>query len=193
MCSQHLGSISFVRDAVTLKVGHGYETPPCFTHSYLILCLLTVFSNTTIHDLSPEILSSIFFIATHQIQDRFESIIIPTTISHVSSCWRDIAISTLGLWTTIILTFPICLSQLSRSKTWLSRSNTYPVDIFLDVRDPSWRWEEDLHQFNSKHMTPFLDLLLTPVERWRGLELLTDTWSPIFLFLWKASCIKAAP
>ena len=42
-------------------------------------------------------------------------------------------------------------------------------------------------------MTPILDLLFIHVERWRGFELLTDTWSPIFLFLWKASCIKAAP
>ena len=150
-------------------------------------------STVTIHNLSPDILSSIFLIAAHHFQDPFGSILLPITISHVSSRWREIAISTRGLWTSIIFTFPICTSQLLRSMTWLSRSYPYPLDIFLDFRDPSWGWEEDSHKFHLEHMAPVLRLLLAHVKRWRHFELLTDTWAPIFIFLWNTRHVEAAP
>lgn len=100
---------------------------------------------------------------------------------------------TRGLWTSIVFTFPIGRSQLSRCTTWLARSWPYPLDIFLDFRDPSWGWEEDVHRFNLKYMVPILDNLLPHVKRWRHLELLTDTWAPIFFFLYNTRNVEAAP
>lgn len=154
---------------------------------------MTVNSSTTIHDLSVEIISFIFLIATHHFEDPFESVLLPITVSHVCSRWRDVAIWTRGLWTSIVFTFPICRSQLSRSMTWLSRSHPFPIDIFLDFRDPSWAWEEDVHRFQLKHMAPILETLLAHVKRWRHFELLTDTWAPIYFFLWNIRTVEAAP
>jgi F-box-like len=145
------------------------------------------------HSLPDEILSFVFLTATHQFHDRFESILTPIMISHVCSRWREVAISTRGLWTSLILTFPTCRSQLSRTITWLSRSYPYPIDIFLDFRDPSWNWEEDSHAFHLQDMEAVLRLLLTHVRRWRHFELLTDTWAPIFTFLWYTRRVEAAP
>ena len=163
---------------------------------------MAVLLNTTIHDLSPEILSSIFLIATHHFEDRFESILLPITISHVSSRWREVAISTRGLWTSINLTFSIvCLgqhSQYSRSMTWLSRSYPYPIDIYIDFRDPSWDWDEDshwqrFHLQHMEHMKHIAGLLLPHVKRWCHVELLSDTWFPVYLFLWHTRHVEAAP
>ena len=152
-------------------------------------------STRTIQDLSPELLSYIFFMATHHLQDRAGSILQPITISHVSSRWREIAISTRALWTSIILSFPIFPSQLLRSQIWLSRSYPLPIDIFLDFRDPSWGWEEDSDSvgFPLELMVPILRFLLADVKRWRHFELLTDTWAPIFTFLRDTRDVEAAP
>lgn len=163
------------------------------THSYLIYCLLTAILNTTIHDLSPEILRSIFLLATNHFQDPFGSIVSSIILSHVSYGWREFAISIGSLWTSIILTFPISLNQLSRSTTWLWRSKQYPIDIFLDFRDPSWDWEEDVHRFSLRQMAPILKILLAHVERWRHFELLSDTWEPIHFFLRNTRNVEAAP
>ena len=150
-------------------------------------------STRTIQDLSPELLSYIFFMATHHLQDRAGSILQPITISHVSSRWREIAISTRALWTSIILSFPIFPSQLLRSQIWLSRSHPLPIDIFLDFRDPSWDWEEDSLGVPLELMAPVLKFLLADVKRWRHFELLTDTWAPIFAFLQDTRDVDAAP
>jgi hypothetical protein len=50
-----------------------------------------------------------------------------------------------------------------------------------------------VHRFNLKHMALILGNLLAHVKRWRHFELLTDTWAPIFFFLWNTRNVKAAP
>jgi hypothetical protein len=145
------------------------------------------------HRLPNELLSYIFLIATHCLEDRYEAILTPITISHVCSHWREVALSTGGLWTNLILTFPTSRGQLSRTVTWLTRSQTYPIDIFLDFRDPSWDWEENSHTFHWHDMEAILRLFLTHVKRWSHFELLTDTWAPIFTFLWYTCRVESAP
>ncbi|KAG6916973.1 hypothetical protein DXG01_004402 [Tephrocybe rancida] len=135
--------------------------------------------------LPNELLSEIFLFATRFAEDRAETISTPIVLSQVSARWRNVAISTGGMWNTIIITFPTSRQQLSRAVTWLKRSRSAPLDIFLDFRDPSWDWDlaESLHTFRWQDMEAILRLLMTHAHRWKRFELLTDTWAPIFTFL----------
>jgi hypothetical protein len=148
---------------------------------------------TSIHSLANEILSQIFSLVTHDSHDRHDAIHYPIIISHVSSAWRQVALSTSSLWTFIILTHPSPWSQLSRTLAFISRSRKRHLDLFLDFRDPSWNWRESSHSFGWKHMENVMRLLSPHVLRWRNLELLTDTWSPIFTFLWHVRKVESAP
>ncbi|KAJ6495197.1 hypothetical protein C8R45DRAFT_1133489 [Mycena sanguinolenta] len=115
----------------------------------------------------------------------------PMTISHTCRRWQQIALGTGSLWTNIILTFPSTEKQLIRTSIWLKRSTTYPLDILLDFRDPEWDWEdEDTHEFRLADMEVVLRLLLPSAERWRTVELLTDTWAPIFGFLMHTRAVE---
>lgn len=142
-----------------------------------------------------EILSFIFHFAVHDDAPEDESYpgMFPLTISHVCSRWRRLALSTGNLWTRIVLTFPSSDIQLSRTTAWLSRSATYPLDLLLDFRDPSWDWEESSHSFRAENIHDVLRLLLPHVNRWRRFELLTDTWAPIYFFLAHTQHVKSAP
>jgi hypothetical protein len=42
-------------------------------------------------------------------------------------------------------------------------------------------------------MAPVIQFLLIHVKRWCHFELLTDTWAPIFIFLWNTRHVEAAP
>ncbi|KAF8172254.1 hypothetical protein K438DRAFT_1612125, partial [Mycena galopus ATCC 62051] len=136
--------------------------------------------------LPTELLSKIFMLAIGQHAPREPTPLTmsPTTISHVGRRWRQVALATGNLWTTIVLTFPTSSEQITRTLVWLARSKTCPLDIFLDFRDPEWDWEEDTHGFRWVDMEAVLTHILLPfAPRWRTLELLTDTWAPIFAFL----------
>lgn len=149
--------------------------------------------HSPIHRLPHELLSLIFLMATHDSYDPYEATRSPVQITHVCSRWRQIALSTGGLWTNIILTFPVSTRQLNRTVPWLGRSKASPLNILLDFRDPSWDWEENTHGFSWQDMEVVLRLLLPHVTRWRRFELLTDTWAPIFTFLWYTRRIVSAP
>ncbi|KAG6816573.1 hypothetical protein H0H87_004934 [Tephrocybe sp. NHM501043] len=135
--------------------------------------------------LPNELLSEIFLFTKQYAKDRADAISMPIVVSQVSTRWRNVAISTGGLWNIIIITFPTSRQQLSRAITWLKRSRSSPLDIFLDFRDPSWDWDvaEYLHTFRWQDMEAILRLLMTHADRWKRFELLTDTWAPIFTFL----------
>jgi hypothetical protein len=153
----------------------------------------TLQPSVPIHRLANELLSHIFTLVVHDSGDRYDAILYPIILSHVVRRWRHIAMSTSILWTSIILTHPSPWSQLSRTVAYLSRSHRRPLDIFLDFRDPSWNWQEDQHSFGWKHMENVIRLLSPHVSRWRNLELFTDTWSPIFTFLWYLRKVQSAP
>jgi len=146
-----------------------------------------------IHSLANELLSQIFTLVTHDSGDRYDAILYPIILSHVARRWRHIALSTSTLWSFVILTHPSPWSQLSRTIAYLSRSRRRSLDLFLDFRDPSWNWQEDQHSFGWKHMENVIRLLSPHVSRWRNLELFTDTWSPIFTFLWYLRNVQSAP
>ncbi|KAK0479065.1 hypothetical protein EDD18DRAFT_1263574 [Armillaria luteobubalina] len=104
-------------------------------------------------------------------------------LSHVCSRWRNVALSTGSLWTDITITFPTSIGQLSYALTCLRRSKVYPLNLYLDFRDPAWDWDEHTHDFGSEDMEAVLNFLLPHANRWKCVTLLTDTWAPMWTFL----------
>lgn len=169
--------------------------PPLIKQSMRSYGSLTLRGRSAIDRLPNELLSTIFMLAVeqhnHDESDPFTTS--PTTISHICHRWRQVSLETGSLWTNIVLTFPTSNEQLTRTLTWLSRSKTYPLDILLDFRDPEWDWdEEETHGFCGADMEAVLRLLLPTAARWRTVELFTDTWAPIFAFLFHTSTIGTA-
>ena len=140
--------------------------------------------------LPTEILSLIFSLIAHDPTTNPMSFAV---ITHVCSRWRQIALADGSLWSRVVLTYPLSPHHLSYTIFWLQRSASAPIDIFLDLRDPSWDWNEDSHNFRWQEMEPIMRVFLPHVRRWRRFELLTDTWAPIFTFLWYTRHVKSAP
>ena len=140
--------------------------------------------------LPTEILSVIFSLIAHNPTTNPASFVV---ITHVCSRWRQIALADGRLWSRVVLSYPLSPHHLSYALTWLQRSFNAPIDIFLDLRDPSWNWNEDTHNFRWQEMEPIMRIFLPHAHRWRRFELLTDTWAPIFTFLWYTRHIKLAP
>lgn len=150
-------------------------------------------STSTIGALPDELLSAIFHFATHDFHDCYDAIFHAITISHVCQHWRNVSLSTTSLWTIIVLTFPTHRNQFFRTINCLVRSRSRPLHLYMDFRDPAWNWDEALHRFGWKNMENVMRLLLPHVHRWQKVELLTDTWAPIFTFLSYTSRIKSTP
>lgn len=131
-------------------------------------------------------------------------------VSRVSRYWRELALSTPRLWRTIFASGPfpplvqsyptgssftpdnssitcpiIWRRQLDRIHTYLQRSWPVPLIIYLDLRDPSWSFDtsELSHPFHPSYMSQLLDLLLPHLSRWENIEVLSDTWKPLYIFM----------
>ncbi|KAG2137975.1 hypothetical protein DEU56DRAFT_345601 [Suillus clintonianus] len=150
-------------------------------------------STSTIAGFPDELLSAIFHNATHDFHDCYDAIFQATTISHVCQRWRNVSLSTSSLWTVIVLTFPTHRNQIFRTVNWLARSRSRPLHIYMDFRDPAWNWDEASHCFGWKNMENVMRLILPHAHRWQKVELLTDTWAPIFTFLSYSSRLKSTP
>lgn len=169
------------------------DRPPSISSPMRLFEALAQYQLSPSRSLPNELLSYIFLLASHDYEDHYDAIVTPIRISHVCSHWRQVALLTGSLWTNLILAFPVSRPQLSKAITWLNRSQNYPIDILFDFRDPSWDWDEDSHRFRWQDMEAILRLFLSHVQRWRRFELLTDTWAPIFTFLWYTRKVESAP
>ena len=150
-------------------------------------------STSTTSAIPDELLSAIFHFATHDFHDCYDAIFHAITISHVCQHWRNVSLSTASLWTVIVLTFPSHRNQFLRTINYLVRSRSRPLHLYMDFRDPAWNWDETSHPFGWKNMENVMRLLLPHTHRWQKVELLTDTWAPIFTFLSYTSRIQSAP
>lgn len=148
---------------------------------------------STIAAIPDELLSAIFHVAIQDFHDCYDAIFHAITISHVCQRWRNVSLSTSSLWTVIVLTFPTNRNQFLRTIDCLSRSRSRPLHLYMDFRDPAWSWDETSHSFGWKNMENVMRLILPYAHRWQKVELLTDTWAPIFTFLSYTSRIKSAP
>jgi hypothetical protein len=115
-----------------------------------------------------------------------------STLTHVCSRWRQAALSSGSLWSRIVLVYPVHSRCFPGISARLIRSGSYPLDILCDFRDPAWDWDEESHSFRWQDMETIMRLLLVHVGHWRRFELLTDTWAPIFTFLWYTRGVKNA-
>jgi hypothetical protein len=109
--------------------------------------------------LPVELLAHIFALATHGEEDHsfsryspyrpaFDtgSVKVPVAVSCVSRHWRNVAVHTAALWTSLCVTAEMIRedgcgrSYLDTSfiELYLRRSRMYPLDILIDARDPDW-------------------------------------------------------
>ncbi|KAI9461125.1 hypothetical protein HD554DRAFT_1531774 [Boletus coccyginus] len=138
-----------------------------------------------------EVISNILGLTSHSSHDPTSQSI---SLSHVCGRWRQITLSMPCLWSFISLSLPLSKGQLMRMRACLIRSRHHPLDIYMDFRDPAWDWDETSHIFGSKAMDSLVMHFLVPqASRWRSIELLTDTWAPIFTFLSCTAAIDSAP
>ncbi|KAH0838866.1 hypothetical protein J3R83DRAFT_7281 [Lanmaoa asiatica] len=72
-----------------------------------------------------------------------------------------------SLWTSIFLSLPLSKSQFTRTSTWITRSRNRPLNIYMDLRDPSWDWDEASHIFGCKAMDNVMRLLVPQASRWQ--------------------------
>lgn len=179
-----------------------------------------------INVLPVEILSYIFTLATHdtvstnndykrryEVPFTHDSVTMPTVLASVHRHWRNIALSTSTLWSSLVMS----LGQVVRVKVGsdahderayttfldvqrlaahIARSRNSSVDILIDTRDPEWDFEDDGEECSTHDETCFpyatyipqiLDLLFPQMYRWRSLTILSDTWAPLRVALERLS------
>ena len=178
----------------------GCQPPTCDKLPLALFSATRLFGTLTpyrhlLHCLPHEILAAIFLAALQGLDDQYDAIMTSVTLSHVCARWRHVARSTRGLWTNILITFPISYGQISLAVMFLNLSGSYPLDILLDMRDPSWNWEEveSAHGLRWSDMDLVLRILLIHVRRWCHFQLLSDTWMPIYSFFSHTHRVARAP
>jgi F-box-like len=131
-----------------------------------MLCWSLLRQVAPIDTLPVELIAYIFVLATHTtdyetassseaVSININSITVPLVLSTVNKRWRNIALSTSALWTTLCVTIQdivyhnddlaLKLPALDATQlvTYLSLSRKYPVDILIDARDPDWDFSEN--------------------------------------------------
>ncbi|RDB16621.1 hypothetical protein Hypma_002860 [Hypsizygus marmoreus] len=148
----------------------------------------------------------------HTPQFTTENIKTPLIIASVNHHWRNIAHNTPSLWTSICVTVELIeadpddemgslgvdrkLPTLNTNHltSYLALSRNYPLDILIDARDQDWDFSEpeipseyecDTYTppFSSAHMSTAISFLLPHLSRWRSIDILTDSWAPMYVAL----------
>ncbi|KAG6888590.1 hypothetical protein C0995_007109 [Termitomyces sp. Mi166 len=156
--------------------------------------------------LPVELLSYIFTIATHEVDEDkgfpiidSETIKTPLILSRVNHHWRNVAHETPSLWSSICVTGALVHGgQLNTThlSTYLALSQNHPLDVLIDARDEQWDFQEPgvedfvEHEgliyeppFTPTHMCTAISLLLPHMFRWRSLSILTDSWAQMYVGL----------
>ncbi|KAG2102308.1 hypothetical protein BD769DRAFT_1361276 [Suillus cothurnatus] len=158
-----------------------------------------------INSLPVELLSYIFTLATHDCDSEEghafspESVTLPTVLASVNSRWREIALSIPTLWSTLSIdlkalvrqhpnnTFSFNQQPFDQILNIITRSKHSSLDILIDARDPksheligcmSPPFTETSQRYTSCMPYVFF-LLLAEKERWRSLEVISDTLNPL--------------
>ncbi|KAG2034812.1 hypothetical protein BDR03DRAFT_964163 [Suillus americanus] len=179
-----------------------------------------------INVLPVEILSYIFTLATHDAvstnndyKRRYdvpfspESVTMPTVLASVHRHWRNIALSTSTLWSSLVMSLAQVVRvrvgpdldderayttflDVQRLAAHIARSRNSSVDILIDTRDPELDVEYNEEDRSTQNPTCFpyatfipqiLDLLFPQMYRWRSLTILSDTWAPLRVALERLS------
>ena len=123
-----------------------------------------------IHSLPIELVARIFAIG---VQDQGEPDAIEVgahrfevLVSHVCQYWRQTALSTPSLWTTI---FFRSVPHMTRAREYLIRSKEHLLDI--DVDTCSEKEHEAGYTLFRKEFTQVFDIVVPHIDRWRSLTL----------------------
>ncbi|ESK92516.1 hypothetical protein Moror_4438 [Moniliophthora roreri MCA 2997] len=132
-----------------------------------------------------------------------DSVKTPLIFASVSRYWRTVALNTPALWTSLCITVgsveddhrgqPPTLNT-SHITSYLTLSRKQPLDILIDARDIDWDFQEPeipnfsdcsdyTPPFSSQTMSTVISLLLPHISRWRSMDILTDTWAPMYIAL----------
>jgi F-box-like len=115
----------------------------------------------SIASLPPEVLIAVFRACPYNPWEHGEHAM---RVSQVSHHWRDIAINTPSLWSSIRIHIPSAgPGQLKLMELFIERSRTSPLDIVIDLTRP---WNH--HEYIGSPFRP-LDMILLFVPLWRSL------------------------
>ncbi|KAJ7888487.1 hypothetical protein B0H13DRAFT_2666387 [Mycena leptocephala] len=115
-----------------------------------------------------------------------ESVKTPLVYASVSRHWREVALNTPALYTSLCIT-PELFREVGEKEvldttgisSYLALSRNYLVDILIDARDQQWNFEDDGAWFSAEHMSTAMGVLLPHLGRWRSLSILTDVYAPM--------------
>ncbi|KAF9220274.1 hypothetical protein BS17DRAFT_787845 [Gyrodon lividus] len=106
-------------------------------------------------------------------------------VSHVCQHWRNVALSTPALWTSLVV-FRKARPPYEQVSTLLERSKSLPIDIFIDCELQDH--DEDFISYDESEPSEadlkFLFALLIPhVHRWRSMEVEVSSYEHMYTFL----------
>lgn len=115
--------------------------------------------NSSISTLPPEILGEIFVRCLPQEQFPVPSgREAPLLLTHVSSQWRKLALSTPELWAALHVDYKDPDEDIPATELWLSRSGCCPLSLSIAI------------DFNEQPHQDILDLLCKHSHRWRHIR-----------------------
>jgi hypothetical protein len=109
----------------------------------------------SIETLPNEILAYIFTLGASSRPGPFDELPFPLLVSCVTHRWRDVAIGTPSMWSTLVFTTS-AHSDRWCAALWLPRSGVHPLDITIDLVG---RAKEGI-----------MDLIMPHIARWRRLS-----------------------
>ncbi|EPQ54945.1 hypothetical protein GLOTRDRAFT_43416 [Gloeophyllum trabeum ATCC 11539] len=124
-------------------------------------------------------------------------------VSHVCRRWREVALETPNLWTSIDFTEG---PPFEKSRAWVERSKGAPLDIAIDCQEsirPASPLPGEEHDYSTdedeyKSMTledlsTALSIIIPHVEHWRSFELMVHDYKFMYLTLSELSKCPSAP
>jgi hypothetical protein len=130
-------------------------------------------------------------------------------VSHVCKHWREVAIESPSLWTSITFNG---LIPMDRSKTWIERSKSLPLRIRMDyAEDSELLSPEDTdsdsvaecigmesHKLSEvlpseDDINTILDIILPCVSRWHSLRIIVPIYAPMYQVLSRLATCSSAP
>ncbi|KAI0732024.1 hypothetical protein C8Q72DRAFT_188846 [Fomitopsis betulina] len=112
------------------------------------------------------------------------------TVSHVCKLWRDVAINTPALWSTLDFSRGLSLPE---SAVYLERSKGAPLDIAIDITTDDDDEGDIDDPSSAEELEQILDLIIPHVWHWRQLELMVSDYPPMHSALTHMGACASAP
>ncbi|KAF8133322.1 hypothetical protein EV363DRAFT_1325929 [Boletus edulis] len=114
-------------------------------------------------------------------------------ISHVCQHWRNVALSTPSIWTTIVVT-PKERPPYEPVSKLLERSKSLPIDITISYDDLD-KYEDDFELLSDADLEILFAMLIPHIHRWRTIKVTVSEYHHMYAFLSAVSdpSVPAAP